>query len=184
MTQAKDKRPGLSSRIGFRFMAWMMAFTRRGPDLERRLRASGLGPGLLVLDYGCGPGHYTVAAARLIGPKGRVHAVDIQPAAAKMVRDRARAARLENISTQVSDRDVDLASDSVDVVLLYDAIAGIGDKRGVLAELDRVLKPSGTLSVWVEHGDPSATQPLVTGNSRFVLRERDDDILNFTRPTP
>jgi ubiquinone/menaquinone biosynthesis C-methylase UbiE len=119
----------------------------------------------------------------IVGPSGHVHAVDIQPAAADMVRDRARGAGVANVTAIVADRDTGLASGSVDVVLLYDAIASIADRRGVLAELDRVLKPSGVLSVWVEHGDPDDTLPLIIENSGFVLRERVDDILNFTRPT-
>ena len=175
--------PGLSSRIGFRLMAAMMSLTRKGPRLEERVRASSVEPGQVILDYGCGPGHYTIPAARIVGPGGRVYALDIQPAAAGMVGERARAAGLDNVTTVVSERDTGLASGSVDMVLLYDSIAGISDKQGVLAELDRVLKPSGVLSVWVEHGDPVDTLPLVTENSDFIMRERDGDILNFTRPT-
>jgi SAM-dependent methyltransferase len=34
-------------------------------------------PGAHVLDYGCGPGNYTIAAAKLVGPSGKVYAVDI-----------------------------------------------------------------------------------------------------------
>lgn len=59
--------------------------------------------------------------------------------------------------------------------------ARAADRRGVLGELDRVLKPQGVLSVWVEHGDPAATLPLISGNSRFVLSEQRGDILNFIR---
>jgi ubiquinone/menaquinone biosynthesis C-methylase UbiE len=164
-------------------MSWWLLLSRRGPQVERRVRASGVEPGQTVLDYGCGPGHYTIPAAMIVGPSGHVHAVDIQPAAADMVRDRARGAGVANVTAIVADRDTGLASGSVDVVLLYDAIASIADRRGVLAELDRVLKPSGVLSVWVEHGDPDDTLPLIIENSGFVLRERVDDILNFTRPT-
>jgi ubiquinone/menaquinone biosynthesis C-methylase UbiE len=98
-----------------------------------------------------------------------------------MVRDRARVAGIDKVTTVVSGRDTGLPAVSVDLVLLNDAIAGITDKRGVLAELDRVLKPAGVLSVWVEHRDPALTLPLITENSRFVLRVRKGDILNFTR---
>jgi ubiquinone/menaquinone biosynthesis C-methylase UbiE len=162
-------------------MARAMVATRRGPALEQRLRASGLREGQVVLDYACGPGYYTVVAARLVGPTGQVTAVDVQPAAAGIVADRARRAGVDNVTTRTSDRDTGLADASVDVALLYDAIAGIADRRGVLAELDRVLKPEGVLSVWVEHGLPEATLPLITENSRFVLRDQHEDVLNFGR---
>jgi ubiquinone/menaquinone biosynthesis C-methylase UbiE len=176
--------PGLMSRIGFRLLAWTLALTRRGQILEDRLLRSGVGEGQTVLDYACGPGYYTIPAARLVGATGRVYALDLQPAAAAMVGARARSAGLDNVTTIVSGRDTGLPAGCVDQVLLYDAIAGIDDRRGVLAELDRVLRPGGVLSVWVEHGDPAATVPIVTENSRFVLRERRGDILNFTRPDP
>jgi len=162
-------------------MAWTMSFTRRGHILGERLHRSGVQRGQVVLDYACGPGYYTIPAARLVGSGGKVYALDIQPAAAAMVAARAKAAGLDNVVTITSDRDTGLPPASVDLVLLYDAIAGIADKRGVLDELDRVLRPDGTLAVWVEHGDPAQTVPLVTANSRFSLRHRDDDILTFTR---
>jgi len=137
--------PGLFSRTGFRLMAWWMTFTRKGPALEERLRQSGVREGQTVLDYACGPGYHTIPAARLVGPAGRVYALDIQPAAARMVTKRAKTAGVDNVSVIVSDRDTGIPTGSVDLVLLYDAIAAIADKRGVLAELDRVLKPGGVL---------------------------------------
>jgi len=172
----------LSSRIGFRFLAVALALTRRGGRLQERLQASGVRAGQIVLDYACGPGFYSIPAARLVGPSGHVFALDIQPAAAVMVEARARAAGLTNVTTITSACGTSLPDGTVDLVLLYDAIAGIADKRAVLAEIDRVLRPGGVLSVWVEHGRPEATVPLITGNSRFILRERKAAILDFSRP--
>ncbi|MFI5262580.1 MAG: hypothetical protein ACHQZR_08515, partial [Candidatus Limnocylindrales bacterium] len=76
MEEARVGEPGLPSRIGFRLMALSLALTRRGPILEERLRVSGVGPGQIVLDYACGPGYYTIPAARLVGPAGHVFALD------------------------------------------------------------------------------------------------------------
>ena len=173
--------PGLGSRVGFRLMAWEMALTRRAAGAEARLRSSGVAEGQAVLDYACGPGYFAVAAARLVGPAGAVHALDVQPAAARMVAGRARRAGLANVTTIVSDCATGLPGGSIDVVLLYDALHAIADKRAVLGELDRVLEPGGTLSVWVEHGDAADAVPLVVENSRFVLHERRGDVLNFRR---
>jgi len=173
--------PGILSRIGFRLMAGTLSLTRRGPVLEERLRNSGVHAGQTVLDYGCCPGYYTIPEAKLVGPTGHVYALDIQRAAEAMVKRRARAAGITNVSVIVSDRATGLTPQSVDLVLLYDAIAGIDDRRGVLDELDRVLRPDGALSVWVEHGDPALTLPLITANNCFALRERRGDILNFVR---
>ncbi|MHC4714969.1 MAG: class I SAM-dependent methyltransferase, partial [Planctomycetota bacterium] len=62
-----------------------------GPFLNSRLRLkfqqpeviidrSGIRDGMRVLDVGCGSGAYTAAAARAVGPDGRVYALDIQEA--------------------------------------------------------------------------------------------------------
>ena len=39
----------------------------------------GVAPGMTVLDVGCGTGLYTAEMARMVGPSGKVHAVDVQP---------------------------------------------------------------------------------------------------------
>lgn len=42
------------------------------PLTERLFRAAGIGPGLRVLDLGCGVGDVAMLAARLVGPSGEV----------------------------------------------------------------------------------------------------------------
>jgi ubiquinone/menaquinone biosynthesis C-methylase UbiE len=60
------------SRVGFRVMAWTLTRSRQGLILEERLRRSGVREGQTVLDYACGPGYYTIPAARMVGPTDRV----------------------------------------------------------------------------------------------------------------
>jgi ubiquinone/menaquinone biosynthesis C-methylase UbiE len=179
--QGKGSRPGFLSRLAFRLMAWYMDLSRRSVDIESKLRASGVAEGQTVLDFGCGPGHFATAAAQMVGDKGRVYALDIQPAAARMVEKRAQEQGLKNIYTIVSDRETGLADGSVGVVLMYDMLHLVKDKRGVLEEVERVLEEEGVLSLWVEHEDPAQVVEAVQQNSRFVLRERRDDVLNFQK---
>jgi ubiquinone/menaquinone biosynthesis C-methylase UbiE len=47
----------------------------------RSLKSAGIQPGQKVLEVGCGPGFFTVAAAKLVGDEGRVYAIDLQPLA-------------------------------------------------------------------------------------------------------
>ncbi len=42
----------------------------------RILRAVGVAPGQVVLDVGCGPGFFAIPAAKLVGPRGKVLALD------------------------------------------------------------------------------------------------------------
>ncbi|MBO0802777.1 MAG: methyltransferase domain-containing protein [Nocardiopsaceae bacterium] len=51
------------------------------PLTRRLLEASGLAPGMRVLDIGCGAGNVARLAAEIVGPTGHVTAVDVDPAA-------------------------------------------------------------------------------------------------------
>lgn len=61
------------------------------PEYEALLRAVGLQPGWRVLDAGCGGGSYLPLLAALVGPAGRVDAVDLAPDNVAAVRARLGA---------------------------------------------------------------------------------------------
>src|SRR5580704_6015311 len=50
---------------------------------------AGIGPGMRVLDLGCGVGEVSLIAARMVGPGGSVTGIDIDPAALEIARARA-----------------------------------------------------------------------------------------------
>jgi precorrin-6B methylase 2 len=45
-------------------------------DGEDFLETIGIKEGQIVLDFGCGEGHYAIPAAKLVGEKGKVYAMD------------------------------------------------------------------------------------------------------------
>src|SRR5215471_14810079 len=49
---------------------------RDNPLTERLFVAAGIGPGMRVLDVGCGAGHVSSLVARLVGPTGSVVGID------------------------------------------------------------------------------------------------------------
>jgi len=104
-------------------------------------------PNTTVLDFGCGPGSYSIATAELVGETGKVIAVDIHPQAVKKVRKTAKKKGLTNIKTIISDCETGLPSNSVDVILLYYVFNDLENSDKVLHELYRVLKPQGILSL-------------------------------------
>ncbi len=71
--------------IAFRLMAFFLGLHRRFVDVRKPLERAGIKEGQTVLDFGCGPGFYAIAAARMVGAKGKVYALDIQPLAYDMI---------------------------------------------------------------------------------------------------
>jgi ubiquinone/menaquinone biosynthesis C-methylase UbiE len=64
---------------------------------------AGLQPGQTVLDLGCGPGHASLDIAQIVGPQGRVIAIDESPAFLKQIRDQAQSRHLGNIERVLGD---------------------------------------------------------------------------------
>lgn len=110
---------------------------------EKKLIEVGIRPCWHVLDFGCGIGSYTIAAASLVGEDGRVYAVDINPSRIDRVRALAVRHGLDNVRTINTDCDTTLESGTFDAVLLYDVLHGLEQPEDVLAEIHRVLKPGG-----------------------------------------
>ena len=129
--------------LWFRLMAFEYRFKPSASAVLDRLKEAGIRPGTEVLDYGCGPGRYTIPAAKLTGSSGTVHAVDAHPMTIAMVERSAAKAGLTNIRAVNSDCATGLPPDSIDVMLLYDTLHDVADQQAVLTELHRVLKPGG-----------------------------------------
>lgn len=137
-----------------------------------------------MLDFGCGTGSYAVAAARRVGEQGRVYAVDRNPVRVEQVRHLAARHGIGNLHTMVSDCHTGLESGTVDLVLLYDVLHGLENPARVLAELVRVLRPGGLLSVRDHHlSEVQIVAALTTpGGLRLVGRGR--STCSFVREEP
>jgi len=139
------------SDFGFRLMAaelWIRDLLR---PRQAILAEVGVQPGMCVLDFGCGPGSYVLPAAELVGDSGLVYALDTHPLAIAAVCKRSARKNLVNVRAIRSDCNTGLGDREVDVVLLYDVLHDLANRREVLRELHRVLKPEGVLSVSDHH---------------------------------
>ena len=149
---------------------------------ENVLLEVGIKPGFSILDYGCGPGSYTIIAAKLAGERGKVYALDIHPLAIQQVKNMSEKKKLANVETILSDYATGLPDQSVDVVLLYDTLHGLSEQDAVLAELHRVLKPDGILSFNDHHmKEESEIISRITGKSLFKLSEKGKRVYNFVK---
>jgi ubiquinone/menaquinone biosynthesis C-methylase UbiE len=111
----------------------------------KKLKKAGLKPGNQVVDFGCGPGSFSLAAAHILGQSGKVYALDIHPLAIQRVKTKAMKSGLQNIETISSDGATGLPEQSVDFVILNDVLHEVDDPDAVLSELHRVMKPEGIL---------------------------------------
>ena len=170
------------SNFHFRFMSF--GFWFRDIFLPRKsiLKEVGIKPGFCILDYGCGPGSYTFAAAQFVGKSGKIYALDIHPLAIQRVQKIAAKRRLANIRTIHSDCATGLPDQSIDVALLYDTLHEISKPNEVLAELHRVLKPNGILSFNDHHmKEESEIVSKITGKGLFRLSRKGKRVYNFRK---
>lgn len=147
----------------------------RGPILQE----AGIRPGDQVLDFGCGPGSYTLPAAQLVGDAGKIYALDLQPLALERVAQTAQQRGLENVYTIRSHGPTALPAGTLDVVLLYDVFHLFSQPQTILAELRRVLKPGGRLSVNDHHLQDADIVAGITRSAEFVLAHKGRYTLTF-----
>jgi ubiquinone/menaquinone biosynthesis C-methylase UbiE len=136
-------------------LAWLVDNPLRRRYTESVLDRIGVQSGERVLELGPGPGAFTVRAARRAEPGGTLVAVDIQPKMIAAVEKRVKEAGLTNVETHVASAyELPLEDESVDRAFLVTVLPEIPDRQRALAELRRVLKPGGVLSVTEEFLDP------------------------------
>jgi ubiquinone/menaquinone biosynthesis C-methylase UbiE len=169
------------SNFHFRLMSFSYIFRDISSSRVDTLTEVIIEPGFSVLDYGCGPGSYTIPAARMVGESGKVYALDIHPLAVQRVQKAAAKKRLTNIETILSDCDTKLPDDSVDIALLYDILHELSEPDKVLTELRRVLKSGGVLSVNDHHLTAEEIIARITGKGLFELLRKGERVYNFRK---
>ena len=127
------------------------------------LERTGLNKRQIVLDFGCGSGTYTLPAAKIVGKQGRVYALDKDTQALDELMHAADSTGLRNITRMDTSGEVriELPDESVDVVLLFDVFHSYyflqtDDRRNLLNEIHRIMKPSAFISVWPKHMESEA----------------------------
>jgi SAM-dependent methyltransferase len=116
---------------------------------ELLFRDAGIGPGLRVLDFGCGVGDVSFLAARLGGGSSVVIGVDRSAAAVSTARARAAQLGLSNVRFHVAD---EATLDAIPEEGLFDAAVGRlvlmyqRDPSGVVRRIAGRLKPGGVVA--------------------------------------
>lgn len=115
---------------------------------DRVLSQAGLRRGCVVVDLGCGLGLLTLEAARLVGPEGRVYAVDGDREALERLRARAEESGLVNVTPVCAEIvALPLEGGEADAVVARSVLSYLEDRPGALRESLRVLRPGGRISL-------------------------------------
>jgi ubiquinone/menaquinone biosynthesis C-methylase UbiE len=111
---------------------------------QRFIRLLGIEPDWSVVDFGCGPGFYTIPFAKVAQ---RVVAVDVQP---EMLKKAATYAKKAGVKVEFVESDgtrIPLPNDSFDLVFLHLVYHEIPDKKTALSEFWRLLKSGGKVAI-------------------------------------
>ncbi len=132
-----------------------MAYLPTGKELidpNRLLEEAGVANGHVVADFGCGTlGHYVFPASRMVGPNGKVYAVDILKSVLSGIESRIRQESAANVETLWGDLErpngVKLPDGSVDVGLLINNLFLSQQKEALVRECFRMVKSGGLFVV-------------------------------------
>ncbi len=166
---------------------------------KKFLHSIGMREGQKVVDFGCGIGDYTIPAAKIVGARGKIYAVDKDEESLKFLMSRAKRYGLENIKVMktLGELKIGLKDESMDIVLLYDIIhdsyfPGANKRKKLLNEIYRILKQNAIVSIYPKHATPGDTKREVkSAHFRFekefhssLLHDSylvEGNVLNFRR---
>ncbi|MFX1389285.1 MAG: class I SAM-dependent methyltransferase [Promethearchaeota archaeon] len=180
MSQNHKKRKK-QSNIDFKIMSLFFKLRDVFNPPIRKIEKANVQESDIVLDYGCGPGSYSIAAAKRVGHSGIVYCADINPLAVEKVEKKALKLSLCNIETIQTDCKTNLNDNSIDIILCFDVLHAIEDQKSILKEFHRILKPKGIFSFDDHHYKESELESLITSNGLFSLVEKKEKQYNFSK---
>ena len=105
----------------------------------------GIGPGLRVLDVGCGGGDVTREIARRIGAGGHVTGIDMDEVEIGLAREEATALRLVNVDYRVGNLLTDTIGERFDAIYARFLLSHLSNPELGLARMVACLKPGGLI---------------------------------------
>jgi ubiquinone/menaquinone biosynthesis C-methylase UbiE len=152
-------------------------FVRRLVSPPKKKVLKFISAGVAAADIGCGPGHFTIPMAELVGAKGKVYAADSDPKAIEILEAKTNREDFQGaVEAHVaSAADLEFVPDrSVDFAFANDVLCCMTDHAGAVAEIQRILKTDGIAYI-------SVTKALRKKDPRAVTKQEWKQILeSFT----
>ena len=181
------ERHSHSNRFASFIAFGMISFMHDNPFLsivrppEEFLKSAGLKPGQRVVEVGCGPGFFTIPAARMVGEEGIVYALDVNPFAIKRVKKKIERGGIGNVTPiHGNASDTGLPEESIDLAFFFGTPHIAGGAQNVISEMHRILKPGGMLSFEKSRGREKKLIEMIEGKG-FAYSGREGRISLFTR---
>lgn len=167
------------SAEAFRVMTWLMTVVDFFyPEVGRRSGGFGIRPGMTVVDYGCGPGRYTVKFAGIVGDKGKVIAADIHEMAIEAVKKKTKKKGIKNVETALIDGyDSGLPDNIADIVCALNMFSNVRQPMEFLKELNRITKKDGVLVIDDGHQKREETHKKILASGLWDIVEESKDHL-------
>ncbi|HEX8558063.1 MAG TPA: class I SAM-dependent methyltransferase [Pyrinomonadaceae bacterium] len=157
----------------------------RNLQLDRVMDILGVREGSHVADIGAGSGWFTVRAARRVGPRGLVYAVEINPDYLKHIEERAAREKLPNVRPVLGKEDDPLLpAGGLDAVLLLKTYHEVAQPIALLERVRHAMRPGARLGIIDREGkgdDHGVARDSVTqeaARAGFKLLEQHD----FVKP--
>ena len=165
--QAPVTTPGERRKTSEPYTGDLLIFDSPGRDerlqVNRVMDILGITAGKTVADIGAGSGWFTVRAARRVGERGAVYAVDINPESIRYIGARAQKEQLHNLNTILGKAgDPLLPARAIDAVLLLKTYHEVAEPVVLLRNLRAALRPGAKVGIIDRNG---------TGEDHGVGRE-------------
>jgi len=135
------------------------------------LRLAGLGPGMRVLDLGCGAGDVSLLAASIVGPSGSVTGIDMNAETVKLAQSRIESAKIPNVTIGSGDITKLPYAGEFDAVIGRLIVLYLGDQAAGMKAFRGYVKPGGII-YFQEFGQPQPTSippvPLYDQARRWI----------------
>ncbi|MBN2520632.1 MAG: class I SAM-dependent methyltransferase [Bacteroidales bacterium] len=182
MKVSKERMPDIAFKIMniiFKIVDFLF------PYVDKRINKFGLKEGNTVVDYGCGPGRYTIRFSKIVGTSGKVYAVDIHELAIEKVIKKSKQNNLNNIETSLATGyehgkyDCGLPDKVADMVCALDMFFSIKDPNKFLKEIYRILKDEGIFILDFEHQGRIKAKEKIRNSGLFDILEENKDHLKL-----
>lgn len=148
------------------------------PEREKEEQASKLYPPLkikagdVVCDMGAGSGYHTMKLSEIVGDKGKVYAVDIQPQMLEILGKRLKDNEVTNVKlVKGTETDPKLPAGELDLILMVDVYHEFSYPYEMTEKMVKSLKPGGRL-VFVEYRLEDDKVPILTLHRMSDLQVR------------